>query len=61
MAFVQRDSVSVYVGLGANLGEARHALETAVKAIDQLPHTRVLECSSFYRSAPVDATGPDYI
>ncbi len=61
MAFVQRDSVSVFVGLGANLGEARHALETAVKAIDQLPHTRVLQCSSFYRSAPVDATGPDYI
>lgn len=58
---MQREWVSVFVGLGANLGEARKTLKAAVKAIDKLPQTRVLNCSSFYRSAPVDATGPDYI
>lgn len=58
---MQREWVSVFVGLGANLGEAHHAVEAAVKAIGKLPHTRLLGCSSFYRSAPVDATGPDYI
>ncbi len=58
---MHREWVSVFVGLGANLGEARQTLDAAVKAIGKLPHTRVLNCSSFYRSAPVDATGPDYI
>jgi 2-amino-4-hydroxy-6-hydroxymethyldihydropteridine diphosphokinase len=58
---MHREWVSVFVGLGANLGEARQTLDAAVKAIDKLPHTHVLNCSSFYRSAPVDATGPDYI
>ena len=58
---MQREWVSVFVGLGANLGEAHHAVEAAVQAIGKLPHTRLLGCSSFYRSAPVDATGPDYI
>ena len=58
---MHREWVSVFVGLGANLGEARQTLDAAVKAIGKLPHSRVLNCSSFYRSAPVDATGPDYI
>jgi 2-amino-4-hydroxy-6-hydroxymethyldihydropteridine diphosphokinase len=58
---MQREWVSVFVGLGANLGEARHAVEAAVQAIGKLPHTRVLDCSSLYRSAPVDASGPDFI
>jgi 2-amino-4-hydroxy-6-hydroxymethyldihydropteridine diphosphokinase len=58
---MQRDWVPVFVGLGANLGEARYALEAAVQTIGKLPNTRVMACSSFYRSAPVDAAGPDYI
>lgn len=49
-----------YIGLGANLGDAPAALRSAVQAIGALPGTQVLRCSALYRSAPVDATGPDF-
>jgi len=50
-----------WIGLGANLGDARAALAGAVQAMARLPGTDVLRVSSLYRSAPVDATGPDYL
>lgn len=55
----QPDPVA-YIGLGANLGDARAALRAAVQALAALPQAQVLQCSALYRSAPVDATGPDY-
>jgi 2-amino-4-hydroxy-6-hydroxymethyldihydropteridine diphosphokinase len=51
----------VFVGLGANLGDAQATLLAAFDALDGLPGTRAVARSSLYRSAPVDATGPDYI
>lgn len=54
-------AVTAWVGLGANLGNARAALRGAVRAMAALPGTRVLRVSSLYRSAPVDAGGPDYL
>jgi 2-amino-4-hydroxy-6-hydroxymethyldihydropteridine diphosphokinase len=56
-----RDPVKAYVGLGANLGAARQAVEAAIESLDALPLTRVTQRSSLYRSAPVDASGPDFI
>ena len=53
--------VRVCVGLGANLGDPVATLRAAVAALAQLPVTQLQACSSFYRSAPVDATGPDFI
>ncbi len=50
-----------WVGLGANLGDARAALRLAVQRLGQLPETQLLQVSSLYRSAPVDAAGPDYL
>ena len=50
-----------YVGLGANLGPAAQILEAAVKALGRLPGTRLLARSPTYRTAPVDAVGPDYL
>ncbi len=50
-----------YIGLGANLGDAAQTLLSAVRSIDALPATRVTRCSSIYQSAPIDATGPDYL
>ncbi len=50
-----------YIGLGANLGDARRTLECAIDDLARLPHTRVVARSSFYASAPVDADGPDYL
>lgn len=49
-----------YIGLGANLGDARATLEAALAALAALPQSRLLRTSSFYRTAPVDATGPDF-
>ena len=50
-----------YVGLGANLGEREAALRQALAAFGQCPGTRVLRVSPLYGSAPVDASGPDYL
>jgi len=52
---------SAYVAIGANLGDARAAVLQAMDALDALPHTRVSARSALYRSAPVDAAGPDFI
>ncbi|HEY4663722.1 MAG TPA: 2-amino-4-hydroxy-6-hydroxymethyldihydropteridine diphosphokinase [Comamonas sp.] len=54
-------SVQVFVGLGANLGDRGEALLQALKGMAVLPHTQLLAVSSLYSSAPVDATGPDYL
>jgi 2-amino-4-hydroxy-6-hydroxymethyldihydropteridine diphosphokinase len=53
--------VRVYVGLGANLGDRGEALLQALRAMAALPQTQLLAVSSLYSSAPVDATGPDYL
>jgi len=51
----------IFVGLGANLGDARATLEAALAALAALPDTRLMARSSYYRTAPVDAGGPDYL
>ena len=53
-------SVVAYIGLGANLGDAAASVQQAVRDINDLPGTTVVETSSLYRTAPVDANGPDY-
>ena len=50
-----------YVGLGANLGDARASIVVALAELAQLPQTRVTAASSLYASAPVDAGGPDFV
>ena len=52
---------TVWIGLGANLGERADTLRAALAAINALSGTRVQRVSSLYRSAPVDAGGPDYL
>jgi 2-amino-4-hydroxy-6-hydroxymethyldihydropteridine diphosphokinase len=51
----------VFVGLGANLGDPRQAIAEARAAIAALPGTREVAASSLWRSAPVDASGPDFL
>ncbi len=51
-----------YVGIGSNLDDPRAQVLGALKALDQLPHTRVVKRSSLYRSAPIGHTAqPDFI
>lgn len=56
-----REPVTAYVALGANLGDAAGALRDAVQVLAQTPGISGLRCSRLYRSAPVDASGPDFI
>ncbi len=53
--------VTAYVGLGANLGDAVQALRSAVKALNQIPSTRVGAVSSLYQTSPLASSGPDYV
>jgi 2-amino-4-hydroxy-6-hydroxymethyldihydropteridine diphosphokinase len=50
----------VFVGLGANLGDAQAALAQALRELAALPGTQLVATSSVYRSAPVQAQGPDF-
>jgi 2-amino-4-hydroxy-6-hydroxymethyldihydropteridine diphosphokinase len=50
-----------WVGLGANLGDAAATLEAALGDLERLPGTTLARRSSLYRSAPVDAAGPDFV
>jgi len=50
-----------YLGLGANLGDARQTLKDAVVCLAQQHTITVLAKSSFYRTAPIDAGGDDYL
>ena len=56
-----RDPVIAYVALGANLGDPQRALRDAMARLARLPDTTVTARSSLYRTAPVGATGPDFI
>jgi len=58
---MQRDPVTAYVALGANLGDARQAVIDAVAALALLPSTALHACSRLYRTAPHEASGPDFI
>ncbi len=53
--------VDAYIGLGANLGDPVAAVQAALHDLSQLPCTVLRAQSSLYRSAPVDAQGPDFI
>ena len=57
----QRSAVRVYVALGANLGDAAATLRDAIRWLADLPCTTVCAASSLYRTAPWEASGPDFI
>lgn len=54
-------AVQACVGVGGNLGDALATVRQALADLARLPETRLLRASSLYRSAPVDAGGPDFI
>ena len=53
--------MDAWIGLGANLGDRRATLESALDALRLLPRTRLVARSRLWSSAPVDADGPDYL
>lgn len=51
-----------YVALGANLGDPASTVRAAFGALANLPDSRLLRCSSLYRTTPVGLTNqPDFI
>ena len=57
----QRDPVTAFIALGANLGDAAVAVRQAAADLARLPQTVLVATSPLYASAPVDAQGPDYV
>lgn len=52
----------VFVAMGANIGDPVAQLDAGREALRRLPATRLLACSSYYRSAPVGyADQPDFV
>jgi len=54
-------SAIAYVGLGANLGNRRRTIDSAIDALATLPASTVLRTSGLYRSKSIGAEGPDYL
>jgi 2-amino-4-hydroxy-6-hydroxymethyldihydropteridine diphosphokinase len=50
-----------FIGVGANLGDARATVGQAIAALDALPGTRLTAQSALFSTAPVDADGDDYV
>ncbi len=51
-----------FIGLGSNLADPVAQVSHALEALGHLPQTRVIRCSSLYRSAPVGYLDqPDFI
>ena len=50
-----------YIGLGSNQGEVVEALNSAIESLRSIEQTEVVAVSPFYRSAPIDAPGPDFL
>jgi 2-amino-4-hydroxy-6-hydroxymethyldihydropteridine diphosphokinase len=57
----ERAVVTAYIALGANLGDRHAALQQALQALRAMAGSGAMRSSRFYRSAPVDAGGPDYL
>ena len=51
-----------YIGVGSNLNDPVRQVRAAIVGLRELPHTRVTEASSLYRTAPVGAADqPDFV
>src|SRR5690606_41717700 len=53
--------VTAYVGLGANLGEARQSLLQAAEQLAGAEGIGELRLSPRYRTAPIESSGADYV
>jgi 2-amino-4-hydroxy-6-hydroxymethyldihydropteridine diphosphokinase len=52
---------TAFIGLGANLGDARATLRDALNSLQALAAPGSFQASAIYGSAPVDSSGPDYV
>lgn len=53
---------TVYIGLGSNLDHPQQQIERALDALERLPGTRLIRCSSLYGSKPQGPQDqPDFV
>lgn len=50
-----------HIGIGANLGDAQDTVTRTIELLGNLPQTQLAARSSLFTTAPVDASGDDYI
>ena len=50
-----------FIGLGGNMGDANQLIKDAIVCLAQYPELRIKTRSCMYQSAPVEATGNDFI
>ena len=51
----------IFVALGGNQGDVVVTLRKAIRQMNAWPETNVVATSRFWRTAPVDAEGPDFV
>jgi 2-amino-4-hydroxy-6-hydroxymethyldihydropteridine diphosphokinase len=50
-----------FVGIGANLGDARANVRDALARLSVHPGCRLVAASNLWRTAPIDSSGDDYL
>lgn len=59
---MQLEKRRVYIALGSNLASPLEQVNAAVKAIGEIPDSRIVAVSSFYRTPPLGPQDqPDYL
>ncbi len=59
---MQPETRRVYIALGSNLASPLEQVNAAVKAIGDIPDSRIVAISSFYRTPPLGPQDqPDYL
>jgi len=53
--------VRAYVGLGSNLGEPATQIRRALRALEEIPRTRLAQHAGLYRSPALGPPQPDYV
>ncbi len=54
-------TVTVYIGIGSNLGNPIAHVKRALSVLSTLPETTLERQSSLFRTAPIDATGEYFV
>lgn len=57
---IKPNGIIAFVGLGANLGDAKATVLLALGSLQNLPESTLLGISSLHRTKPWQATGPDF-
>jgi 2-amino-4-hydroxy-6-hydroxymethyldihydropteridine diphosphokinase len=57
----EQPPVTAYIALGANLGDPQATILKAMNDLALIHGVSLIKCSSLYQTAPLDASGPDYV